>query len=116
MTARATMPVPIYASGLEEAYADFLGTLIHAEIVLQWDYQPERLLLGDGAWYTPDFRVVTASQAVEFHEVKGHWREAARVRIKVAAGLHPYVFRACTKPRGRGWQFECFTPGAGEFP
>jgi hypothetical protein len=43
-----------------------------------------------GAWYTPDIFVETASGRDEIHETKGWQREAARVRVKVAARLCPW--------------------------
>ena len=41
--------------------------------------------------------------AIEFHEVKGHMRDDAAVKLKVAAVLHScYVFRvAFVRPGGR---------------
>jgi hypothetical protein len=46
------------------------------------------------------------------YEVKGMWREAARVRIKVAADRHPFRFIAVTKRLvrdGGGWKEELFS-------
>jgi hypothetical protein len=66
------------------------------------------LALGGGARYTPDFWVQGDDDVLEFHEVKGHWREAALVRIKVAAGKYPqFRFRAfrCVK---KVWHVEHF--------
>jgi hypothetical protein len=48
---------------------------------------------------------------VEFHEVKGHWQDDARVKMKVAAAQHPYTFiavKAKTKKSGGGWDIERF--------
>jgi len=59
--------------------------------ILWWGFQALKLRLGGGAWYTPDFTVITRSGAIECHEYKGHWEEAARVRIKVAASLYPWI-------------------------
>jgi hypothetical protein len=48
---------------------------------------------------------------LECWEVKGHWEDDARVKIKVAAELFPFVFRAF-KPKakrdGGGWSMEVF--------
>lgn len=84
----------------EAAYArNRLDADLHAGRIAAWAFEPERLRLshaklsgGQSAWYTPDFRVVGVDGIIEFHEVKGHWEEAAKVRIRVAADLHPYRF------------------------
>lgn len=73
----------------ERAYADHLYGLQLAKQILQYEFEGLKLRLGKGSWYTPDFYVVTPER-FELHEVKGFWREAARVRIKVAAARHPH--------------------------
>lgn len=79
--------------------------------------------LATGAWYTPDFHISADSRVtpgVEYeippgilfivYEVKGHWREAARVRIKVAAKRHAYAkFIAVQEERG-AWKYEEIRP------
>lgn len=73
----------------ETAYARQLQLLVLDGEVQRWLFEPIRLRLGEGAWYTPDFLVVFPDGFLEFHEVKGFWREAALVRIKTAASLYP---------------------------
>jgi len=73
----------LYAQGLEYARLD--GR------ILWWGFQTLKLRLGHGAWCTPDFAVITREGAIECHEYKGRWEEAARARIKVAAGLYPWI-------------------------
>jgi hypothetical protein len=69
------------------------------------------LKLADRTRYTPDFLVMLPDGQLECWEVKGHWEDDARVKIKVAASLFPFVFRAF-KPRakkdGGGWSVETF--------
>ncbi len=77
--------------------------------LLWYDFEPIKLRLADGAWYTPDFAVQGFNGWLEIHEVKGFWREAARVRIKVAAEKYPYRFVAVTHNRKTGeWEYERF--------
>lgn len=116
MTARATITLPsARMNGTERRYAEYLDLLMRAgEAVERWDFDCEKLRLADTTFYSPDFRVIRGG-LVEFHEVKGHWEDDARVKIKVAASIHPYVFRAVTDVRGK-WRWETFTSGAGEFP
>lgn len=68
-----------------------------------------RLRIGGGAFYKPDFLVRLPDGAMEFHETKGFWREAARVRIKTAAMLYRgvFAFRAVQRKRGK-WVYEDF--------
>ncbi len=88
------------------------------------EHEPLRLKIGRKAYYKPDFLVVGGFDAAEeaprrpvniiFYEVKGHWREAARVRIKVAASKYPWArFIAVVKQKkkdGGGWKEEAFSP------
>ena len=74
-----------------------------------FDYEPLKLRIGRGAYYTPDFVVYPGQPSLYnlfIYEVKGFWREAARVRIKVAAERYPnFNFVAVTYSDGC-WQFE----------
>lgn len=84
----------------EAAYAAYLEQLRIIGDVREWAFEPENLRLADRTYYRPDFRVVTEEGYVEFHEVKGFWRDDALVKIKVAAKLHPYRFIAVTLKKG----------------
>lgn len=79
---------------LETKYAERLEALRQAKQILRWDFEPEKLRLADRTYYTPDFRVLGQDGTVSFHEVKGRWEDDARVKIKVAAEQHPYIFLA----------------------
>ena len=46
------------------------------------------------------------------HEVKGHWEDDARVKIKVAATQHPWFRFLAVKAGKTGWQYETFGGGA----
>ncbi len=98
-------------NGTEAAYATVLEGLKQAGQVHWYSFEPWKLRLADGAYYKPDFGVMTADGFLECHEVKGFWREAARVRIKVAASLYPFRFVAVQKvpnKDGGGWKYEEF--------
>ena len=48
---------------------------------------------------------------MECHEVKGHWLDDARCKIKVAAEMYPFRFLAVQvlpKKQGGGWKVEVF--------
>src|SRR5690348_14581990 len=92
---RAKPPAPEtpkdgYRSQLERDYAAYLDLLKHIGQVAWWGHECIKLRLGgkkNKVWFTPDFLVVFTDGRIESHETKGFWREAAKVRTNVAAGL-----------------------------
>ena len=104
---------------LETRFAEQLEAWKLAGEVAWWDREPIRVRLASGAWYKPDFvaeslPVCSATtnpnlgRLIAF-EVKGHWREAARVRIKVAADRHRWL-RFVVVTWDNGWVFEEVVP------
>lgn len=95
----------------ECAYATVLETKRLAGEISFYEFEGVSVRLAPGSRYKPDFFVVTLT-GLECHEVKGPWREAARVRIKVAAAKYPmFKFIAVSKIRlrdGGGWKVEEF--------
>ncbi len=95
-----------YRSKLERDFALHLAV----EEGIATYYEPFRLRLANGAYYKPDFMVINPDRTMTIFEVKGHFREAAKVRVKVAASLHPY-FRFIVVTRSEGvWHLEEFKP------
>lgn len=81
-------------------------------LIAWYQFEALRFRLADGAYYKPDFVALTTTGSLIAYEVKGMWREAARVRIKVAADRHPFKFVAVRKKlvrEGGGWEYEWFT-------
>lgn len=97
---------------LEEAFGRYLEFLKESGAIRWYAFEPIRLRLAEGAWYKVDYLVENADRQMVCYEVKGSfWREAARVRIKVAAELHPrFKFRAVQKIKGE-WVYEEFFSG-----
>lgn len=91
----------------EAAYARRLEALKFNGEVLWWAFEPVNIRLADNTFYRIDFMVQLASGEIQCHEVKGFWREDARVKIKVAAALLPFKFIACRLVKGE-WEFEHF--------
>lgn len=80
--------------------------------ILWYQFEALRFRLADGAWYKPDYISMARDGTITAWEIKGFWRESARVRIKVAADRHPFRFIAVTKQRvkdGGGWSEEMFS-------
>jgi hypothetical protein len=88
----------------EAAYGRLLETRKAAGEVLWYRFEGIKLRLADNTFYTPDFAVLAADGVLELHEVKGHWTDDARVKIKVAADQYPFRFLAVRK----AWHYEHF--------
>ena len=96
----------------EARYAGYLDGMKHTGEVVAWAYEAVKLRLADKTFYTPDFVVIRADGGIELHEVKGHWEDDARVKIKVAATQHPWFRFLAVKAGKTGWQYETFGGGA----
>lgn len=94
-----TNRVPGQMNGLEKAWSLVLQERKHAGEIVEYWYEPMSLRLGrPRCSYKPDFMTVDNHGYVEFHECKGFMKEAANVRIKVAAEKFPqFVFRLVRK-------------------
>lgn len=74
------------------------------------------LKLANGLTYRPDYCVElntgdSGTVEIEFHEVKGFWRDDARAKIKMAAEQFRWAtFIAATWNRKTGWAYETFLP------
>lgn len=95
----------------EAAYAATLELRRAAGEVLWFKFEGLKFRLADNTFYTPDFAVMLAGGAMEAHEVKGHWADDARAKIKIAADMYPFRFIAIkvkAKKDGGGWAVEEF--------
>ena len=95
-------------NGWETAYAQNLDLLKRAGLIKWYGFEAMKLRLADKTYYTPDFVVITQKTtfeegAMEFHEVKGFWREDAIVKFKVAAEQFPFRFVALSKEKNGEW-------------
>lgn len=91
----------------EQAYDRLLFKRKAAGEILWYKFEGMKFKLADNTWYTPDFSVMLADGTMEIHEVKGHWTDDARVKIKVADDIYPFQFIAVKKSR-TGWDEERF--------
>lgn len=104
---RTVRRVPGQPNKLEQQYGDHLKWRKHTGEILQYEFDAVRLRLAESTFYTPDYFVMLADGTIELHEVKGFWEDDARVKIKLAARLYPFVFVAAQRKRGQ-WEFERF--------
>ena len=93
----------------EAAYAHDLEWAKRAGTIAEYWFERIKLKLADNTFYTPDFFILKPDGTLEVHEVKGHWEDDARVKIKVAADQFPFEFVAIyqiPKRDGGGWKTE----------
>jgi len=93
---------------LEIRYEAQLYMQVKAGDIYAYGFERIKFKLAKKTFYTPDFYVVGFN--LEFHEVKGHWEDDARVKIKTAAEMFPW-FRwvGVTWDRvARMWKYEDF--------
>lgn len=92
----------------EARYAEYLERMKMAGKIIEWRFEPFNLRLAPNTYYRPDFLVVTEKQ-MEVHEVKGHWEDDARVKVKVAAEIFWFfAFKAVTENGCGNWKVEEF--------
>ncbi|MCZ4064110.1 DUF1064 domain-containing protein [Oxalobacter aliiformigenes] len=95
----------------EAEYAEHLEILKRTGEIAWYRFEGMKFRLADNTFYTPDFAVMRPDGELEMHEVKGFWRDDARVKIKVAADIYPVEFVAVkkkTRREGLGWEMEHF--------
>jgi len=73
----------------EARYAELLELRKLAGEILDYKFEPFRLILAGNTSYCPDFLVVFKDH-FEIHEVKGFLRDDANVKFKVAARTFPW--------------------------
>lgn len=95
----------------EAAYEKHLRDAQTLGDILWYRFEGLKLRLADNTFYTPDFAVLASDHVLECHEVKGFWRDDARAKIKIAAEMYPFRFKAVkalAKKHGGGWAEELF--------
>ena len=71
-------------------------------------FEAYTLKLGKDCRYTPDFAVILNDGEIEFHEVKGFWRDDAKAKLRIAARMFPHRFR-CVQKSKSGWDITDYT-------
>lgn len=109
MIAKGTLP-DLFAgmNKTEKRRAIELEALKRDGAIHSWAYEKVTLKLADDTRYTPDFFVVELDGSIRFEEIKGFWRDDAKVKIKVAAQQFPFRFVSLVASRD-GWERTDFT-------
>lgn len=73
--------------------------------IIAYHFEAVKLRLANNTFYTPDFLIAYPTH-FEFIEVKGFWRDDARVKIKVAAQQFPNFKFKAVQLKQKQWVFE----------
>ena len=91
--------------------------------LLWWKFEPIKLRLADGCFYTPDFMALTHTRLIVLYEVKGKTRKTradgtkydaafsqddSKIKIKVAAAEFPFEMRMVYPMTGGGWNEDIY--------
>lgn len=113
-----TKRTPGVMNGLEKSYSQLLEQQKLSGEIVSWQFEAMNIRLAPKCFYKPDFLVITKEGFVEFHETKGHFESAAKVRVKVVAEKYPFfVFRLVRKKLkrdGGGFLIEVIGPAVHE--
>jgi len=98
-----------HMNATETMRARELAALRHAGHIKDFWYECFRFKLAKDATYLPDFVILENDGTLRAEEIKGFWREAARVRVKVFAMLYPsFRIQVLKRANGGGWDVEDF--------
>lgn len=92
----------------EARYAQHLEAQKAIGAIAWYRFEAITLKLAADTRYTPDFFVMTNTGAFQAHEVKGFWRDDAKVKLKIAAAQYPLEFIAVFAEKGGQWRYEQF--------
>lgn len=98
----------------ESAYEASLEARKRAGDVLWYRFEGIKLRLADNTFLTIDFAVMRSDGVLEMVDVKGGkgvFSDDAKAKMKVAADMYPFVFKAVyprAKRDGGGWIIEEF--------
>lgn len=100
---------PLKNSRMNRTEAEF-GELLHSlkssNLIRNYLFESYTFRLADRTTYTPDFCVIHLDGLMEFVEVKGFWRDDARVKFKVTAELFPWHDWTAVSKKKKEWKQE----------
>lgn len=86
-------------------FEDVLKPMLADGRALDVKFEAVNLRLASRTFYRPDFWIVTPT-GIEIHEVKGHWEDDARVKIKVAAREYWWARVVAVQYKKKQWVTE----------
>jgi hypothetical protein len=101
----------------ERRFAQRLELMRRGGQIRWYKFEPFRLILAPRTTYKPDFLVVELDGSHTLYEVKGHWEDDARVKIKWAAQDFPCYRVVAVQWRKGEWVYEHIpAPAMGNAP
>lgn len=94
----------------ETRYAEGLAIQKNAGLIREFYFEPFKLRLAKNTYYKIDFLVVPVLGPWEIHEVKGFWRDDARVKFKVAAEQYRAFQFVCVQLVDGEWRGDVLMP------
>lgn len=76
-------------NGIETRMAGELESLQKQGKIYSWQFESVNLKLTKKTWYRPDFLVTKNDGTLQFLETKGHLRDDANAKFKMAVHLYP---------------------------
>jgi hypothetical protein len=93
---------------LEAKFGRYLDYIKQRGDIKDYRFESVKFRLAKRTWFTPDYYAIRSDDAHLVFEVKGHWEDDARVKIKVAAEMYPHLRWAAVRWVDSGWDFEYF--------
>lgn len=86
---------------------EVLKPQLHDGRIFWYAFEVFKVRIAKATYYTPDFLVLPDNQELTVYEVKGHWRDDARVKFKAAAEIIPVMhWIACIRKKSGYWEYE----------
>jgi hypothetical protein len=92
----------------ETRYANMLDSMVYVGDIILYRFEAINFRLAPNTFYRPDFYIIFPCGRIELHEVKGFWREDARVKIKVAAEMYKEFIWKAVQYKKSQWIYENF--------
>jgi hypothetical protein len=105
----ALAPLPDLYSAMnktEKRRAVELEAMKRAGQIAAWWFEAWTFKLAPDTRFTPDFVIQENDGALRAEEIKGFWREDARVKSKVFANQFPLPLRVFRQAKGGTWDIE----------
>ena len=87
-----------------------LEAMKRAGQIAEWWFERFTFKLADDTRYTPDFVIQENDGTLRCEEIKGFWRDDAKVKTKVFCDQFPLALRSMKKAVGGGWEIKDYSP------